>query len=267
MALPLIHEDSTITITTPLQSRAYVDITLAVLREFGIEVIVTDNNETTDPANCPVYHIKGGQRYTTPHIDAGRIHPEGDWSNGAFWLVADALGSDINVSNLRDDSPQGDKAITEIIKKYNSVRLDNECNDEMPDTCDKEIAIDASGIPDLVPIISVLAALSPVHTRIVNAGRLRIKESDRLKTTCEMLGALGANISETEDGLEIEGRESLDGGTAHGAGDHRIVMAAAIAATCCKKPVTIIGAEAAAKSYPRFFEDYAWLGGVISIIS
>lgn len=252
MALPLIPEDSVIRVTTPLQSRAYVDITLAVLKEFGIDVNVTGGE-------CPIYHINGGQKYSFPDAASpgasspDAVAPEGDWSNGAFWLVADALGSDITVTNLRKDSPQGDIAIQAVIGSWEEAY-----------SIDK--TIDASEIPDLVPIISVLAALKPTFTRIVNAGRLRIKESDRLKTTCDMLSCLGADIIETDDGLEITGKGELRGGTVDGAGDHRIVMAAAIAATCCREPVTIIGAEAAAKSYPRFFEDYEMLGGSFEIL-
>ena len=275
MALPLIPEDSVIRVTTPLQSRAYIDITLSVLKEFGIKVDITDGE-------CPVYRISGRQQYSFPSgpsangedLPAGSpdavapdafalnaVTPEGDWSNGAFWLAADALGSDITVTNLRPDSPQGDKAIAQIVDRFCGLPDTKCCGDQS----DSEIAIDASEIPDLVPIISVLASLCPAHTRIVNAGRLRIKESDRLKTTCAMLQGLGADIRETEDGLDITGKETLAGGTISGAGDHRIVMAAAIAATCCRGPVTIEGAQAAAKSYPKFFEHYEMLGGSFEI--
>lgn len=269
MALPLIPEDSVIRVTTPLQSRAYIDITLSVLKEFGIKVDITDGE-------CPVYRISGRQQYSFPSgpsangedLPAGSpdafalnaVTPEGDWSNGAFWLAADALGSDITVTNLRPDSPQGDKAIAQIVDRFCGLP-DTECCGQS----DNEITIDASEIPDLVPIISVLASLCPAHTRIVNAGRLRIKESDRLKTTCAMLQGLGADIRETEDGLDITGKETLAGGTISGAGDHRIVMAAAIAATCCRGPVMIEGAQAAAKSYPKFFEHYEMLGGSFEI--
>lgn len=259
MALPLIPEDSVIRVTTPLQSRAYIDITLSVLKDFGIKVCVTEGE-------CPVYHIDGGQKYSFPSAGSpdafalNAVTPEGDWSNGAFWLAADALGSDITVTNLRPDSPQGDKAIAQIVDRFCGLP-DTECCGQS----DNEITIDASEIPDLVPIISVLASLCPAHTRIVNAGRLRIKESDRLKSTCAMLQGLGADIRETEDGLDITGKETLAGGTISGAGDHRIVMAAAIAATCCRGPVMIEGAQAAAKSYPKFFEHYEMLGGSFEI--
>ena len=255
MALPLIAEDSRIVVTTPLQSVAYIDITLAVLKDFGIEIdVMTDANDELNAGSASdktltAYVIRGGQQYTMPDPPA----PEGDRSNAAFWLAAAALGSKLSVTGLDDDSPQGDKAITSVIEKFTS-----------PFSVD--VTIDASQIPDLVPVISVLAALKPMCTRIVNAGRLRIKESDRLKTTCRMLSDLGADIIETEDGLEITGKGELKGGTVSGEGDHRIVMAAAIAATCCKHPVTIIGAQAASKSYPAFFEHYEMLGGKVEYL-
>ncbi|MBQ9180350.1 MAG: 3-phosphoshikimate 1-carboxyvinyltransferase [Firmicutes bacterium] len=238
LALPLIKEDSKIILTSKLQSRAYVDITLKVLEDFGIDVKVAGEKD------MPVYEIKGGQKYILP----GEVNPEGDWSNAAFWLVAGALGSDISVTGLRSDSPQGDKNITELIELFkseaNSTRI-----------------IDVSEVPDLVPILCVLASLTPGDTEITGGERLRIKESDRIKTTVDMLSALGAEIEERAAGMFIRGKDSLEGGTVDGAGDHRIVMAAAIAATRCDDEVTIIGAEAVNKSYPSFFEKYEQLGG------
>lgn len=257
MALPLLGEDSRIEISTPLQSGAYVDITLKVLADFGINITETKNSD-----GLPIYEIPAGQHYKTGEVPLDPLTPEGDWSNGAFWLVADALGSDIEVSGLSSDSPQGDKAISEIIRCFSRYNIGT--TDAYNITAnDDETIIDASEIPDLVPVISVLASLTPGTSRIVNAERLRIKESDRLKTTCAMLTALGGDVTETEDGLIINGKESLSGGTVDGAGDHRIVMSAAIAATCCTKPVHITGAQAVNKSYPRFFDDYMMLGGTI----
>lgn len=238
MALPLIKEDSRIILTSKLQSRAYVDITLKVLADFGIDLKVTGEKV------MPVYEIKGGQKYILPE----NTSPEGDWSNAAFWLVAGALGSDISVTGLRSDSPQGDKKITELIELFKSE-------------ADSTRIIDVSEVPDLVPILCVLASLTPGATEITGGERLRIKESDRIKTTVAMLSALGADIEERPAGMIIRGKDSLTGGTVDGAGDHRIVMAAAIAATCCDDKVTITGAQAVNKSYPSFFEKYEQLGG------
>ena len=245
MALPLIKEDSRIILTSKLQSRAYVDITLKVLEDFGIDVKIAGEKD------MPVYEIRGGQKYILPEEKVGRdgsIGPEGDWSNAAFWLVAGALGSDISVTGLREDSPQGDKKITELIELFKS-------------DSNSTRSIDVSEVPDLVPVLCVLASLSPGVTEITGGERLRIKESDRIKTTVAMLSALGADTQERPDGMIIHGKDSLTGGTVDGAGDHRIVMAAAIAATRCRNEVIIMGAQAVNKSYPSFFEKYEQLGG------
>ena len=117
-------------------------------------------------------------------------------------------------------------------------------------------------MPDLVPVLSVVAAVSPGKTEFVNAGRLRIKESDRIASVCRMLHALGANCEEKDEGLTVYGGK-LRGGTVDGENDHRIVMSAAVAATVCSEPLIILGTEAVDKSYPAFFDDYRKLGGKI----
>jgi len=231
-ALPLLDEGGIIELTSPLESRGYVDLTIKTLQAFGIRIIENENS----------YEVPGCQLYKSPE----KIETEGDWSNMAFWLAANALGSDIKISGLDIDSPQGDKAITELVKKF-----------------DERCTIDAGPVPDLVPILSVIASVSPCASVIENAAKLRLKESDRLRTTYEGLSALGANIIELPAGLQISGTDKLPGGICDGAGDHRIVMAMAIAATVCEEPVTIKGAEAVNKSYPGFFEDYRNLGGEV----
>ena len=248
MALPLAEESSRIRMTGQVESKGYVTMTLDVLKYFGISVLREDDT----------YYIKGNQKYTPP---APRINVEGDWSNGAFWLVASRVqvehwkfsdaGShapDMKVTGLNKDSVQADRKIMRLIRSSRGPMI-----------------VDASQVPDLVPIACVLGALRERTTVVENGARLRIKESDRLRTTYEMLRSLGADIHEIEDGLLIHGTGSLRGGTVDGAGDHRIVMAAAIAAIGCKEPVTILGAEAVAKSYPGFFDDYRALGGEFTI--
>jgi 3-phosphoshikimate 1-carboxyvinyltransferase len=130
----------------------------------------------------------------------------------------------------------------------------------------RAISIDASQIPDLVPVLAVVASAAGGETNIFNAQRLRIKESDRIKSTFDLLSGLGADVSITEDGLAIRGKEKLAGGTVDGAGDHRIVMAAATAACACENPVVIRGCEAVNKSYPSFFEDYRRMGGAVDVV-
>ena len=168
---------------------------------------------------------------------AREITVEGDWSNGAFWLAANALGSELTVRGLEADSPQGDRAAAPLLEQLS----DN-------------IAIDASDIPDLVPILSVAAAANRGAV-FTNIQRLRLKESDRVATVMDMLSALGGQAEATEDTLTVFGT-GLRGGTVNAHNDHRIAMSAAIAATVCKEPVTILGAECVEKSYPRFWEEY-----------
>lgn len=238
-ALPLIKEDSEIIMTSHLESRPYVDITIDILRRFGIEISETENG----------YTIRGNQRYT-PFDEC----VEGDYSQAAFFYVANALGSDVNILNLNEDSVQGDKAITSIIA------------DTLKNGDITGYKADCSDIPDLVPILSVLGAYGNDTSIIYNAERLRIKESDRLAACADMLNNLGGNVTVTSDGLEIKPTNGLNGGSVDSYGDHRIVMAAAIAALCCKSEVIIKGAEAAEKSYPTFFEDYVRLGGKADVI-
>lgn len=234
-ALPLVRADSRILLTTPLESAGYVDMTIQALAAFGIEIENADNAE---------FRIRGGQRYQ-PHNCA----VEGDYSQAAFFFVANALGSRVALTGLREDSLQGDREILPIIKKMGTPLAGME--------------IDVSQIPDLVPVLAVLATQAEGVTRLTNAKRLRIKESDRLHTTTQELRKLGAEIVEHEDELIITGKTNLTGGVTCAHNDHRIAMALAIAATACSGAVTIQGAECVRKSYGNFWEDYQRLGGCI----
>lgn len=254
-ALPLLKEDSIINITSKLESLGYVLLTLEVLKLFGIriELNATENIQPDNELSYSFF-IKGNQDYISP----GEVTAEGDWSNAAFWIVANALsssGTDSSLSsvsclNLNINSPQGDKEIVSFVETIKST-----------ENSGKNLIFDASNVPDLVPILAVLAASRKGTTEIINAGRLRIKESDRLATVCEMIQALGGNITELPEGLIINGTGTLRGGTVDGHNDHRIVMAAAVASILCTEPVTLLGAEAVNKSYPKFFKHFTHLGG------
>lgn len=239
-ALPLVDGDSEIILTSHLESRPYVDITIDTLKRFGIVIEETENS----------FKIKGGQKYT-PHDEC----VEGDYSQAAFFYIANALGSNIRMGNLNPESVQGDKKIIEIIKSSVS---DGKING---------YKADCSDIPDLVPILSVLGAYGSEKSVIYNAERLRIKESDRLAACADMINNLGGNVTVTPDGLEINPTGKLHGSTVDSYGDHRIVMAAAIAALRCDGDVIIKGAEAVNKSYPNFFDDYKNLGGKANVIN
>ena len=235
-ALPLLEGDSRIELTTDLESRGYVDMTLDALKRFGV---------TAEYDGKRTFHVPGNQYYQ--HQD---LAIEADWSNAAFWYGAKFLGCPVEIGGLDQASVQGDRAIAGFYEQMGGAG---------------RLELDVSQCPDLVPPLAAMAALRAGETTaIVNAGRLRIKESDRLDTVTEVLNALGAQVEEHEDHLVIHGREKQAGGvTVSGHNDHRIAMMAAIAAIRCEKPVTITGAECVKKSYPRFWEDYEALGGLV----
>jgi 3-phosphoshikimate 1-carboxyvinyltransferase len=231
-ALPWLGTESHIHLTGTLESGAYLDMTVGALARFGVKA----------PFQDMVYTLPAGQRYISP----GTVSVEGDWSNGAFWVVADRiLGGTLNITGLDPHSPQGDRAVEPV-----SLRI-----------AAGSAVVDCREIPDLVPVLSVLAAVSPGQTRFINAQRLRIKESDRLKTTASLLENLGATVEELSDGLVVTGKNHLHGGTVDSANDHRIAMSAAIAALACDEPVVVLDAQAVNKSYPAFWTDYQRLGG------
>lgn len=259
-ALPLLPESSEILLSSPLQSADYVTMTLQVLEMFGVRVEVQYDEDSAEES-FSAFRIRGNQKFVSP----GSVTIEGDWSNAAFWLAAGTVAPDPGVSvtcrGLNLFSSQGDRKITSIIKAFGgNISKSNVDVTASPGTL-RGIEIDAANIPDLIPVISVIASVSSGVTQIINAERLRIKESDRLHAVFESLTALGADIEELEGGLIIRGRKTLKGGAVSGAGDHRVVMSAAIAALCCEEPVIITGAEAISKSYPLFFEDFRKLGG------
>ena len=230
LALPLLAGDSALQSTSPLESMPYVALTLAVLRQFGVRAEETEGG----------WQVPGGQSYRSP----GDAAAEGDWSAAAFWRGANHLGGAVRVTGLDAASCQGDKAIDQWLSRIGGV-------------------IDVSQTPDLMPILAAVAAAIPgAVTRITGASRLRLKESDRLAAMADAIRALGGEAEEETDGLLIRGA-ALRGGVIDGQNDHRVVMSAAIAATACQGPVTILGAEAVNKSYPRFWKDFEALGGLI----
>jgi 3-phosphoshikimate 1-carboxyvinyltransferase len=251
LALPLAKEDSILKLTTKLESAAYVEMTLRTLRSFG--AVIYEHNGT--------YRIPGSQVYRTPGI----IRVEGDWSNAAFFLAAGALKSRVRLTGLSKLSPQGDQAILSALTRFGAKVVQS---DDVAEVSPGELygcELDVSETPDLLPILAVLAANAEGETRLVNAARLRYKESDRLSATANLVNALGGKAKELPDGLIVSGG-GLTGGTVDGCRDHRIVMAAAIASIACREPVTILGADAVNKSYPEFFEDFARLGGTWHVV-
>ena len=237
MALPLLDGPSVVVSTTKLESAPYTAMTMGVLERCGVRV-----------------------RWS-PQLGAFGVEPgvycpfeeavEADWSQAAFWYAALALGSNLRLRGLKGHSAQGDAA---VVAHYKKLSLTG------------EVRIDLSDCPDLLPPLAVMAAVRRGTTRFTRAARLRLKESDRLATVAGLLKALGGAASEEEDGLTVYGVSTLPGGTVDGAGDHRIVMAAAVAASRCQGPVVIRGAEAVKKSYPNFWRDYEALGGAVHVL-
>lgn len=251
LAMPKLSAPSTLILTTALESAAYVDITLHALRRFRISVNLLSNG----------YAVPGGQTFSSP----GTLAVDGDWSNGAFFLAAGALGRPVTLTGLDLDSPQGDKAVLEVLKSFGAEVSVSGGDVTVAPAPLQGITLDVSEIPDLLPILAVVAACASGETRFEGAARLRLKESDRLTATANLLRALGGDAEELPDGLIVRGR-ALTGGTADGCNDHRIVMAAAVAAIRCAGAVTVTGAEAVHKSYPAFFDDYAKLGGDVHVL-
>lgn len=242
-ALPLLDLDvpATVRLIGQIESRPYLDMTLAALGAFGIDVAERDGVLT-----LPMH-----SRYTSPDT----LMVGGDWSGAAAFACMGAVGKHpLTITGLDPHSTQGDRAVLSVLSRMGAdVRIGADSVTVSP-TPLHGVHIDAAHIPDLVPVLAATAALADGTTRITGAGRLRIKESDRLATTTAVLTALGADVTETEDGLIIVGKPTLSGGTVDAYGDHRIAMTAAVASLGCTSPVVINGAQAVAKSYPTFWE-------------
>ncbi len=248
--LPLLEGDSKIVITTEMESKGYIDLTLSAIKDFGVEII---NN------NYEEFIIKGNQTYT-----ARDYRVEGDYSQAAFFLCGDALSNEVVVNDLKLDSLQGDKEVIDILQRM-GVKIE-EKNAGLIGTVEgqlKSTVVDGSQCPDIIPVVSLAAALCDGTTEIINSGRLRIKECDRLAAVTSELNKLGAKITEKEDGLIIKGVSKLKGGcTVWSHKDHRIAMTLAIASTVCEEPIIIEDYECVSKSYPEFWKDFKNIGGV-----
>lgn len=247
--LPLLDGDSKIIITTEMESKGYIDLTLSAMKDFGVEVFNNDYKE---------FIVKGNQTYK------GRDYRvEGDYSQAAFYLCADALCNKIKADDLKLDSLQGDKEVIDILERmgvsFNTVEngLIGKVDGKL-----KSTVIDGSQCPDIIPVVALTASLCKGTTEIINAERLRIKECDRLSAVTSELNKLGADIKEKKDGLIINGVKSLKGGAevwSHK--DHRIAMTLAIASTVCEEPIVIKDYECVSKSYPKFWDDFKSIGG------
>ncbi len=248
-ALPLLEADSVIEVTTALESKGYIDLTIQMLHLYGI-IIINDRYQK--------FLIKGNQHY----------HPydyvvESDFSQAAFFLAASIFGSDIEVQGLNESSLQADKMIIPLLKQMGANILKTSHGLKMEASRLHAIEIDGSQIPDIIPVIALVCALSKGKSKIKNIQRLRIKECDRLHAIATQLLKLGAKIEEVADELWIEGVDCLHGGNVTSFNDHRIAMMLSIASIVSKESIIIDNKQCVSKSYPTFYDDFKKLGGVI----
>lgn len=250
-ACPLAKSSTEITLTEPVESKSYIEMTAEVLSKHAIKVRLSEDNS--------YIHIQGGQNYQpfTHKVP-------GDFSSAAYILAAAAItSSKVRIYNLDCASKQGDKAILEILKRSGVSVSIGEDFVEVEGSLSKSMDIDACDIPDLVPACTAIACYTTGTSIIRNAERLRYKESNRLKAIYTEFRKMGADIDVKGDGLLIRGPCRLHGAVINPHGDHRIAMACTAAALGAEGDTAIINAECVRKSYPKFFEDLHMLGANI----
>lgn len=236
-------------VTGKIESRPYVDMTVQTLRDYGVKITEEDGSFNVSPA------------WTHPQV----MSAEGDWSGGAFFICAGALSTEgVTVLGLNEASLHGDRKCLDILRSMGAVV------ESLPDGVTvrrgslRGTVLDATDIPDLVPIVAATCAAAEGDTTITGVSRLRLKESDRIETTCNMINAMGGCAEGDDDSIRIKGGLGLPLSEVDPCGDHRIAMAAAILASAAKGSVRVKDAECVKKSYPEFWEDYRLLKGNIS---
>lgn len=249
-ALSLIPKNSTLTLSSELESASYVDMTISALKKFGVNIEFKDNT----------YYIYGKEKLTSPK----EITADGDWSNSAFFLISGAIGKEITVCGLDTESLQGDKEILNILERFGAKVSVSGTDITVSPLSLTSCTVDLKNIPDMLPALSVVACFAKGETHFTGGARLRLKESDRISSVAKMINDLGGCAKELKDGLIVSGK-ALAGGTVDSANDHRIAMAASVAASLCKDEVTILDPLAVNKSYPNFYKDFESLGGKVYV--
>ena len=247
MSAPLFRNDTSVNINGSTVSRPYIDITIRMMKDFGVNVIEEGS-----------FKIEAGQTYKPREY---RV--PGDMSSAAFPLVGGALSGSVTMEGYDKDDPQGDKAITDILKECGA---DVSVEDEKITVSRNELNgcdIDMADIPDLFPVVAVLLSTAEGKSRLYGAPHLRFKESDRILSTTRMLNTLGADITPTDDGCIINGVERLKGGKIEHLGDHRIAMSAAMASLISDSPVTMDDTECCSVSFPGFLDTMRRMGMTI----
>lgn len=251
LSLPILDGDSEIRLLTKLESKPYVDMTVKVLADYGVDIKETDNG----------YFIKGNQKFKTLDYTV-----EGDWSQAAFFMSAAAVGGDVTITGLDMNSTQGDKAVVDVMRRFGAeiTVAENSIRCRKGELCG--IEIDCTDIPDMVPAIAVTAAFAKGKTVIKGVERLHYKECDRIEAVASNLEKMGAGVTVMQDGMIITPPDELNGAELLGYNDHRIVMAFSVAALFANGKTVITDAESINKSYPAFFEDYNRLGGKANVL-
>lgn len=246
LASSVLEKDSRIILTSELESKAYVDVSIDVLKSYGIDVEKFSDG----------FFVKGGQSLKPQK----EVIVEGDWSNAAPFLVAGALHGEVEITGLNSDSIQGDRVILDILKSFGAEVFISDTI-KVKSKQKHPIKIDVNEFPDLLPVLSILACGAVGQSVFTGCHRLKLKESDRLTNSTELINILGGEAFIKDDSLIVNGRGELVGGKVDGYGDHRMVMAETIASLISKNDIQIDGFTAINKSYPRFFEDFKCLGG------
>lgn len=254
-SLALLHTDSKIVIEGKEEFKANTDKTIDIMGCFGVKV------KREPSGDGAVYSVAGRQKYMSP----GKIKIEGDWVKAAVWLCAAAIGgSGVICSNLNRYSSQSDKEIVNILERFGAIVAYKGDSVAIRRSNLRSIRIDAAEIPDLIPMLAVVAAVTAGQSVIFNAEQIRLNRSGFLSKISDTLNALGADVTENNDGLVIRGKMMLKGGTVSSQGDRLIVMMTALASGVCEDIVAVKDAQAVLKTYPRFFDDYEKLGGKVS---
>ncbi len=251
LALPLLDGDSDIILTSPIESVGYINMTIYTMAQFGVKIDKTNFG----------WHIKGRQTYKPNNYIT-----DGDWSQAAFFMVSAAINGKVTVNGVNKNSAQGDKEIVKLLEMFGAKVEQNEKSVTVEKGELRALTIDASQIPDLVPVLTVCAAFAKGTSKIINAERLRIKECDRLTATADLINSLGGNVRELPGGLEIDGCQKLCGGFAEGCNDHRIVMSAGVCAAGLDGEIECTYALSINKSYPDFYKDYNNIGGKADVL-
>lgn len=245
LASGFCQEDFNIRLTSETESKPYIHMTIDVMKNFGVEVIEGKNSFTCRGKFSPANYVV-----------------EKDWSNALFFLAAG-----VRVLGLNKNSLQGDRHALDFLKDLGYVNISkDEIQLKKVRDAKKNVILDAKNIPDAVPILSIMAALSKTHTEVINIKRLRLKESDRVKSTVEMLENLGVEVKLFEDSFSFRGVKKFKSAKIDSHNDHRIAMAASIAATFAEGPIIINDSQCVEKSYKNFYEDFKSLGGKTNVI-